>query len=287
MEGSNILQIPPTIEECIYLMRSYVYIDKMNGEVTIREISPCFAPGFILGLCSQIPFLYGFVEPYLNGVVSGSIFEVQQSDQYKQEMMRNDWINSQLLYFDYTPTDCDFVLSVILSTIVHCMYGRPNYGFKRFVGDCVENITEMAGIYPMQVNFPNTFRHVMKSTLIGVPELRIQMMTMLCQNNYFNRGSVWSLVKRYIWIQIRNFHMGTFMIIGQWYEAREKTLAHADPEIVDEMKRYDEIKQEIESIAREQGYDIGTFRILNPQSILPYLRQFPGTNSLKSDHANE
>lgn len=69
--------------------------------------------------------------------------------------------------------------------------------------------------------------------------------------------------------------MGTFMTIGQWYEAREKTLAHVDVEIVDEMRKYQQVVDEMKSIAHEQGYNLGTFRILNPKSMLPYLRQFP------------
>lgn len=67
--------------------------------------------------------------------------------------------------------------------------------------------------------------------------------------------------------------MGTFMMIGQWYEAREKTLAHVDTEIVDEMKKYQQVVDEMKKIAHEQGYSLGTFRILNPKSMLPYLRQ--------------
>lgn len=64
------------------------------------------------------------------------------------------------------------------------------------------------------------------------------------------------------------------MAIGEWYEAREKTLAHVDTEIVHEMKQYQCVKNRIEAIANEHGYTAGTFRILNPQSMLPYLRQF-------------
>lgn len=67
------------------------------------------------------------------------------------------------------------------------------------------------------------------------------------------------------------------MAIGEWYEAREKTLAHVDGDIVQEMKRYRTVKNQIESIANEQGYSAETFRILNPQSMLPYLRQFPNS----------
>lgn len=44
MDMPKMLQIPPSIEECIYLMRSYIYIDKYSGEVHIREISPYLAP---------------------------------------------------------------------------------------------------------------------------------------------------------------------------------------------------------------------------------------------------
>lgn len=69
--------------------------------------------------------------------------------------------------------------------------------------------------------------------------------------------------------------MGTFMAIGQWYEAREKTLAHVDAEIVDEMKKYEQVVDEMNTLVKEQGYNLGTFRILNPKSMLPYLRQFP------------
>lgn len=63
------------------------------------------------------------------------------------------------------------------------------------------------------------------------------------------------------------------MMIGQWYEAREKTLAHVDGEILDEMRKYQHVVDEMKKIAHEQGYSLGTFRILNPKSMLPYLRQ--------------
>lgn len=52
--------------------------------------------------------------------------------------------------------------------------------------------------------------------------------------------------------------MGTFMAIGEWYEAREKTLAHVDAEIVDEMKRYEKVVTTMKKIAHEQGYNLGT-----------------------------
>lgn len=135
------LQIPHSVEECIYLMRSYIYIDKFTCEVHIREITPALAPGFILGVCAQIPFLYSYVKPYIKGkgvriehifyrilivissmflekrcvykmlyaffffedVMRGQVYEVAISDQYKQEMMRNEFINTQLLYYNYTP----------------------------------------------------------------------------------------------------------------------------------------------------------------------------------------
>lgn len=56
---------------------------------------------------------------------------------------------------------------------------------------------------------------------------------MLCMYQHFDfpAVSVWSLVKRYIWMQVENYQMGTFLSIGEWYEAREKTLAHVDPEV--------------------------------------------------------
>lgn len=40
------------------------------------------------------------------------------------------------------------------------------------------------------------------------------------------------------------------------------------------MKRYQIVKNQMKAIVDEQGYSIGTFRILNPQSMLPYLRQY-------------
>lgn len=52
--------------------------------------------------------------------------------------------------------------------------------------------------------------------------------------------------------------MGTFMAIGEWYEAREKTLAHVDAEIVEEMKRYENVVATMKSMANEQGYNLGT-----------------------------
>lgn len=53
----------------------------------------------------------------------------------------------------------------------------------------------------------------------------------MCNDYEFPELSVWALVKRYIWMQIENYQMGTFLTIGEWYEAREKTLAHVDPEV--------------------------------------------------------
>lgn len=134
------LQIPHSVKECIYLMRSYIYIDKYTCEVHIREISPCFGPAFVLGVCAQIPFLYNYVKPYIKGnvdiifvqfpvihfvcefidfsfvcmkyypnqfrctdVMLGTVYEVTFSDLYEQEMVRNEFMNAQLLYYSYTP----------------------------------------------------------------------------------------------------------------------------------------------------------------------------------------
>lgn len=163
------LQIPASIEDCIYLMRSYIYIDKFHGNVDIREITPCLAPAFILGVCAQIPFLYEFVQPYVQEVYQRTIYEVEISEQCQQEIARNDYLNSQMIYFEYTPTDCDFVLSILLNAIVHSMYGRTSQNFKQFLHESISNICEMANIYPMNVNLPRSFRHIMKSTLIAVP----------------------------------------------------------------------------------------------------------------------
>lgn len=189
------LQIPPSVEDCICLMRSYVYIDKYSGEVHIREITPCLAPGFILGVCAQIPFLYNFVKPYIKDVFRGAVFEVMVGEDYKSEMNRNEYINSQLLYYDYTPADCDFVLSVVLNAIIESTFGRLNINFNGRVEESARHISEMANIYPMNFSFPHTFRHIMKTTLISVPELRVRLMSLLCSNTFYRKGSVWSLVK--------------------------------------------------------------------------------------------
>lgn len=69
--------------------------------------------------------------------------------------------------------------------------------------------------------------------------------------------------------------MSTFFAINQWYESNEKTFAHVDSDIVDEMKKYEEVLEEMTSIAKYKGYNLGAFRIMNPNSMLPYLRQFP------------
>lgn len=52
------------------------------------------------------------------------------------------------------------------------------------------------------------------------------------------------------------------MVIGQWYVTRRKTLAHVDVEIVKEMKKYQQVVDDMKSIVDEQNYS-------------PYLRQFP------------
>lgn len=87
----------------------------ISGDVTIREVSPFLAPGFILGMCSQIPFLFSFVKGYIKDVWRGNVYEVQISEQHKDEMNRNEFVNTQLIYYEYTPADCDYVLSVILN----------------------------------------------------------------------------------------------------------------------------------------------------------------------------
>lgn len=192
------LQIPPSFKGCVYLSRSYMYIDKYNGVVYIREISPFFAPGFIMGVCGQIPFLHDMVQPYLNDVGWGNIYEVAISDQYKNEMERNAYVNANADDAStclYTPTDCDFVLSVVLNAITFSMYGHFNRDFEDHVNESVQNISTMANIYPMTFMFPQSFRHTMKTTLESVPNLRLRMMSLLCQNNYYQHGNVWSLIK--------------------------------------------------------------------------------------------
>lgn len=194
MDSPKNLQIPPTIEECIYLMRSYVYIDKYNMEVQIREISPFLAPGFVLGVCAQIPFLCDFVKSYIRDVGLGKVYEVQISDCYHIELTRNNYINSQFFSYEYTQSDCSFILSVILNTIVQSMYGRENLDFLHLVDHTVKRISQMANMQPMTIYFPKTFRHIMKNALCGAPELRIDMMSLLCTNSFRSPG-IWSMIK--------------------------------------------------------------------------------------------
>lgn len=69
--------------------------------------------------------------------------------------------------------------------------------------------------------------------------------------------------------------MGAFLAIGQWYESREKTLAHIDEEVVKEMKHYLSVKEQMQADADNQGISIESYCILNPFTALPYLRNFP------------
>lgn len=199
MSTPKMLQIPPSVVECIYLMQTYVYIDKYSGEVHMREISPYTAPGFILGVCAQVPFLQSFVSPYIDDAICGNVYEVAVSDQYKDEVAINECVNSNLIYYEYTPNDCDFVLSVILNAIIQSMFGRTNMHFKSYIDESVADIAATANIYPMKFILPRSFRHIMKTTLNSVPHMRTRMMSLLCQKNNYPKGNVWSLVKVY-WI---------------------------------------------------------------------------------------
>lgn len=197
MSTPKMLIIPSSVVECIYLMQTYVYIDKYTGEVHVREIAPFVAPGFILGVCAQIPFLQSFVSPYINDAIGGNVYEVTVSDQWKGEVALNEYVNSHLIYYQYTPNDCDFVLSVMLNAIIQSMFGHTNIDFKNYIDESVADIADTANIYPMSFFLPNTFRHTIKTTLNCVPHMRTRMMSLLCQKNIYPKGNVWSLIKVY------------------------------------------------------------------------------------------
>lgn len=173
MNPLKTLQIPATTDECIALMRSYIYIDKFNGCVDIREISPYLVPGFILGMCAQIPFLYDLVPGYIGDVTSGIVYEVDISDYYANEMNTNYDYIGQLTYYQYTPTDCDLVLSVLLNAIIYAMYGHPFRSFKKIITERVSTICDMANVYPIDFNFPSSFRDMIKTTMIAVPGIKL------------------------------------------------------------------------------------------------------------------
>lgn len=163
------LQTPPTINECIDFMRSYIYIDKYNGCVNMCDMSQYLVPGLILGVCGQIPFLYDCAESYIDDVMSGELREVTISTQYSTEMKQNCKTLRQLQYFHYTPTDCDLVLSVMLNGIIYSMYGNPTRNFDRVIAERVGHICDMANVYPMNFKFPPSFREVVKTTLVSLP----------------------------------------------------------------------------------------------------------------------
>lgn len=163
------LQIPSAIDECISLMRSYVYIDKFNGCVDVRAISQYLTPGFILGVCGQIPFLYDIVCTYIDDAIAGQVYEVQVSNQHSKEMSQNYQLLRQLPHYTYTPTECDLVLSALLNAIIYSMFGPPTLHFDKIVAGKVQDICSMANIYPMNVNFPRLFGDVMKTTLTATP----------------------------------------------------------------------------------------------------------------------
>lgn len=97
----------------------------------------------------------------------GNVYEVAVSDQYKQEMIRNEFVNAQLIYFNYTPADCDYVLSVILNAIIQSTFGRVNINFLGRIEESAQHISQMANIFPMMFSLPKTFRHIMRTTLIS------------------------------------------------------------------------------------------------------------------------
>lgn len=276
MNQLKTLQTPSTLDECIQLMRSYVYIDKYNGVVIICDVSPYLVPGFILGVCGQIPFLRDCAQSYIADVMSGVIDEVTISKHYSQEMQQNSDTLRQLHVFKYTPTDCDLVLTVMLNGFIYSMYGQQTRNFDQAMADRVGDICNMANVYPITFKLPSTFREVMKTALVSLPELRTNIMSCMCPRFDFPEVNVWSLVKRYIWMQVQNYQMGTFLRIGEWYEAREKTLAHVDPEIVKEMARYEKCVHKMQALSKNK-YPLNAFRIFNPQSMLTFLRQFPAS----------
>lgn len=173
MNPLKTLQIPATIEEAIALMRSYIYIDKYHGCVDIREISPYLVPGFILGMCAQIPFLFDVVPAYIEDVAAKTVYEVDINDYYAVEMASNYEYMGQLTYFQYTPTDCDLVLSVLLNAIIYAMYGNPFRNFNRVLTERVAKICDMANVYPMNFKMPASFQDLIKTTMVAVPGIII------------------------------------------------------------------------------------------------------------------
>lgn len=173
MNPLKTLQIPATIEEAIALMRSYVYIDKFNGCVDIREMSPYLVPGFILGMCAQIPFLYDVVPAYIQDVAARTVYEVDISGYYAGEMATNYEYMGQLTYFQYTPTDCDLVLSILLNAIIYAMYGNPFRNFSRVLTERVAKICDMANVYPVNFKLPASFQDLIKTTMVAVPGMLI------------------------------------------------------------------------------------------------------------------
>lgn len=174
MNSLKILQIPPTLAECIDMMRSYAYIDKYNGCVDVREVSPYLVPGFVLGVCGQIPFLFDCAESYINDVADRGVDEVIISKLYVGEMAQNHKMLNQMFYYEYTATDCDLVLSVLLNAIVFSIYGNPFRHFKRAIDQRVNKICDMANIYPINFNLPESFRDSIKTTLVALPGEHIE-----------------------------------------------------------------------------------------------------------------
>lgn len=169
MNPLKVLTIPPSIDECIQLMRSCVYIDKYNGCVDVRSVSQVLTPGFILGVCGQIPFLHDTACMYIHDVMSGQVYEVHVSNQHSNEMMQNYHILHQLPYYSYTPAECDLALAALLNAIIYSMFGPPSQHFNKILGEKVEGICSMANIYSMKFNFPGLFRDVMNTTLTATP----------------------------------------------------------------------------------------------------------------------
>lgn len=273
MESSQVLQIPQSVEDCVYLMRSYVYVDKFYGEAHIREITSYFAPGFVLGVLAQIPFTHNIVKSYIEDVHNGYVGETVVSSLHLQEMERNQFINDQFIFYPFTGDDWNFILSGLLSTIVKCIY---NYDAPNQY-DCVSSIANMIGMPPMKLVLPDAFQFIMQSAFASAPELQHRMMLAIVRNEKPRKGvGTWTLIKRFIAMQVNNYRLKTFFAIGAWYKCHQKSLAHAESEIREEMAVYQQCVDQMRQIAGRK-YDVGAFRVLNPHSTLPYLRQFPAS----------
>lgn len=265
--------MPKDMDQCYTILTRYLYMsmERLDGGVETCEFEPIpdlFAPGFIIGLLNLTAEFGRSLHQYVGLAANQQRykFETFLSVLSQTKKLR------QLCADEKTPKlpSREIVSCVLLITV--CSFFKtmkPNQITKR-----LETLRAALGFAMVQVTVPDTYSRQCQRFHDAHPDCcKLVLEKIILHLDDF------SAVFKPAFENIRGLldfaDMTMFGAIYDWLTIAPKTLAHVNPQVIQEAQVYFANRALMEATSQGGGYGIAYYKVMNPTSDLTMVSKYP------------